>query len=36
MGSYVPNTLEERNKMLREIVYSSIEGTEYSDGKDRV
>ena len=25
MGSYVPNTLEERKKMLREIGYSSIE-----------
>ena len=25
MGSYVPNTLEERKKMLQEIGYSSIE-----------
>ena len=25
MGSYVPNTLEERQEMLKEIGYSSIE-----------
>ena len=27
MGSYVPNTLEERQEMLKEIGYSSIEGS---------
>ena len=31
MGSYVPNTLEERQEMLKEIGYSSIEDLFNSD-----
>ena len=36
MGSYVPNTLEERKKMLQELGYSSIEDLFAHSGRSKI